>query len=78
MSLCSSSALCYACGTLIMAPVWIKPSAQPVRIFVGFWLLYCIVVSIAYQVGASHGMLMEQGQFVSHQIAIGLYHFCII
>ncbi|XP_033608717.1 ionotropic receptor 21a isoform X2 [Cryptotermes secundus] len=44
-----SSVMHYACGTLIMAPVWMKPRSQPVRIFAAFWLLYCIVVSVAYQ-----------------------------
>jgi hypothetical protein len=75
MSLCSSSVMCYACGTLIMAPMWIKPSSQPVRIFVVFWLLYCIVVSVAYQVGTDHGLLMTWDQFVSYQIVIGRIKF---
>jgi hypothetical protein len=52
LALCSSCALFFAGSTLIAAPVWIRPSSQPVRMFVAFWLLYCIVVNVAYQVGA--------------------------
>ena len=48
----SSSVLFYASSTLISAPVWMRPSSQPVRMFVVFWLLYCIVVNVAYQVSA--------------------------
>lgn len=52
-----SSVLFYTSSTLIAAPVWTRPSSQPVRMFVVFWLLYSIVVSVAYQVGANHSLL---------------------
>ncbi|XP_069683259.1 glutamate receptor ionotropic, delta-1-like [Periplaneta americana] len=43
------SVLCYTCNTLIAAPILTQPRSQPVRTFVSLWLLYCIVVSVAYQ-----------------------------
>ncbi|PNF27432.1 hypothetical protein B7P43_G16907 [Cryptotermes secundus] len=63
-----SSVMHYACGTLIMAPVWMKPRSQPVRIFAAFWLLYCIVVSVAYQGWKFH--VMSEGCLMGHHTAL--------
>ena len=71
------SALCFTCNTLIAVPSAVHTQSNAVRMFLTVWLLYCIVISVAYQVHAlliCHIIICYSNQIINWKQTHNLCH----